>query len=156
MLRMRVQSRPFGTAPFAPAPSSDNTLLRDALRRNMPKLQEAFTQIDAKQASSHGGRRMLAGACWPVHVAWALYAAPLCGSSVNELRRMCTRAHTSWFCGCAYICAVCLSSPRVNSYPQDGMVTVDGFRRILGLELGLSTGDIQVGGVILTPRPAPL
>jgi hypothetical protein len=36
------------------------------------------------------------------------------------------------------------------------MVTVDGFRRILGLELGLSTGDIQVGGVILTPRPAPL
>jgi hypothetical protein len=26
---------------------------------------------------------------------------------------------------------------------QDGMVTVDGFRRILGLELGLSTPDIQ-------------
>jgi hypothetical protein len=88
LLRLRVQSRPFGTASFAPAPSSDNTLLRDALRRNMPKLQEAFTQIDAKQAPLRVGWRMLAGAC-------CMGSAPLrCSGRASMSIVECARVHT--------------------------------------------------------------
>jgi hypothetical protein len=103
---------------FAAIARAVTTVRHGFVRASTEQRQRASARrAPAQYAEAAGGvhsNRRKAGtiACWLLHVGCCmlagLCAAPLFGSSVNELRRMCTRARTSWFCGCACICAFCL------------------------------------------------